>query len=221
MGYASVALIDDPLGPMMWVAAFLLGIGQASAIVSAGVLIGQVAPEGDKGTVFGTYGVAGSAGIVTLTFVGGLLFDAYGSRQPLYPDGRRECARGGCHLASVSAGKDKPHSEAQPAQPCASTAQVPHNPLISTTALSGRNPCSSAIWESNVSSPLDSHLVHVTARGNRAETGSRGYGRDGRTASRSGRIAAGGQGRFGLRSPGVGRRSEVRSCVPAAAPADL
>lgn len=46
VGYVSVALIDDPLGPMMWVAAFLLGIGQASAIVSAGVLIGQVAtPE--------------------------------------------------------------------------------------------------------------------------------------------------------------------------------
>ena len=82
VGYASVALIDDPLGPMMWVAAFLLGIGQASAIVSAGVLIGQVAPEGDKGTVFGTYGVAGSAGIVTLTFIGGLLYDTYGAGSP-------------------------------------------------------------------------------------------------------------------------------------------
>ena len=82
VGYISVALIDDPLGPMMWVAAVLVGIGQASAIVSAGVLIGQVAPEGYKGTVFGTYGVAGSVGIVTLTFAGGLLFDAYGAGSP-------------------------------------------------------------------------------------------------------------------------------------------
>ncbi|MYA31005.1 MAG: MFS transporter [Gammaproteobacteria bacterium] len=82
IGYGSVALIDDPLGPMMWVAAFLLGIGQASAIISAGVLIGQVAPEGYKGTVFGASNLAGSAGIVTLTFFGGLLFDAYGASSP-------------------------------------------------------------------------------------------------------------------------------------------
>ena len=82
IGYLSVALIDDPLGPMMWVAAFLLGIGQASAIISAGVLIGQVAPEGYKGTVFGASNLAGSAGIVTLTFFGGLLFDAYGASSP-------------------------------------------------------------------------------------------------------------------------------------------
>ena len=82
IGYTSVALIDDPLGPMMWAAAFLLGIGQASAIISAGVLIGQVAPEGNKGTVFGASNLAGSAGIVTLTFLGGLLFDAYGASSP-------------------------------------------------------------------------------------------------------------------------------------------
>ena len=44
----------------------------------------------------------------------------------------------------------------EPAQLCSATAQVPHTPLISTTAFSGRNPRSSAIWDSSVSSPLDS-----------------------------------------------------------------
>ena len=46
--------------------ALLTGGPEAQAVSKR--LIGQVAPEGNKGTVFGTYGVAGSTGIVTLTF---------------------------------------------------------------------------------------------------------------------------------------------------------
>jgi len=82
IGYIAVALVTDPLGPMMLVAAILVGIGEVSAVISAGVLIGQVAPEGNKGTVFGTFGFAGSLGIVTLTFIGGQVFDAYGADAP-------------------------------------------------------------------------------------------------------------------------------------------
>lgn len=82
IGYIAVGLVTDPLGPMMYVAAILVGIGEVSAILGAGVLIGQVAPEGHKGTVFGTGGFAGSLGIVTLTFAGGQVFDAYGAEAP-------------------------------------------------------------------------------------------------------------------------------------------
>ena len=82
VGYFAVAMVTDPLGPMMLVAAILVGIGEVSAVISAGVLIGQVAPEGNKGTVFGTFGLAGSLGIVTLTFIGGQVFDAYGADAP-------------------------------------------------------------------------------------------------------------------------------------------
>ena len=82
IGYIAVALVTDPLGPMMFVAAILVGIGEVSAVISAGVLIGQVAPEGNKGTVFGAFGFAGSLGIVTLTFIGGQVFDAYGAAAP-------------------------------------------------------------------------------------------------------------------------------------------
>ena len=65
------------------------------------------------------------------------------------------------------------------------TAQTPHNSLISTTAASGLNPCSSATWDSNVSRPLDATSSTWRTR-NRAGTGSRSRGLDGRTASRSG-----------------------------------
>lgn len=82
IGYIAVAMVADPLGPMMFVAAILVGIGEVSAVISAGVLIGQVAPEGNKGTVFGTFGFSGSLGIVSLTFVGGQVFDAYGAYAP-------------------------------------------------------------------------------------------------------------------------------------------
>lgn len=82
IGYVAVGLVTDPLGPVMYVAAILVGIGEVSAILGAGVLIGQVAPEGHKGTVFGTGGFAGSLGIITLTFAGGQVFDAYGAEAP-------------------------------------------------------------------------------------------------------------------------------------------
>lgn len=75
-GYATLGLVADPLGRSMIYAAILAGIGEASAVVSAGVLVGQEAPARIRGTVIGTFALAGSAGMICLTFLGGQLFDA-------------------------------------------------------------------------------------------------------------------------------------------------
>lgn len=81
-GYATLGLVDDPLGRPMIYAAILAGIGEASAIVCAGVLIGQEAPPAYRGVVFGTYGLAGSVGMICLTSLGGWVFDAVAPSAP-------------------------------------------------------------------------------------------------------------------------------------------
>jgi MFS family permease len=82
VGYATLGFVDDPLGRGMIYAAMLAGIGEASAVVCAGVLIGQEAPAAIRGTVIGTYSLAGSLGMICLTFLGGQLFDAIAPSAP-------------------------------------------------------------------------------------------------------------------------------------------
>jgi MFS family permease len=82
VGYTMLGLVEDPLGRSMILASMLAGIGEASAVVSAGVLIGQEAPAAFRGAVFGTYGLAGSAGMICLTFMGGQVFDSVAPSAP-------------------------------------------------------------------------------------------------------------------------------------------
>jgi MFS family permease len=82
IGYVTLGQIDDPFGAWMIPAAMLAGIGEASAVVAAGVLIGQEAPAAARGVVIGTFGVAGSIGMVMLSGVGGQLFDSFGGGSP-------------------------------------------------------------------------------------------------------------------------------------------
>jgi MFS family permease len=44
LGYGSIAIVEDPLGPLMYVCAILLGIGQMSVMLASQTLIGQEAP---------------------------------------------------------------------------------------------------------------------------------------------------------------------------------
>jgi MFS family permease len=81
-GYTILGLVDDPLGSGMVATAMLAGIGEASAVVCAGVLIGQEAPAPVRGTVFGTFSLAGSFGMICLTFAGGQAFDAIAPGAP-------------------------------------------------------------------------------------------------------------------------------------------
>ena len=63
-------------------AAMAAGIGEASAIVCSGVLIGQEAPRDKRGVVIGVFGLAGSVGMICLTSLGGLLFDRFAGGAP-------------------------------------------------------------------------------------------------------------------------------------------
>jgi len=82
IGYSALGQVADPFGPWMLPASMLAGIGEASAVVAAGVLIGQEAPAPTRGTLIGVFGLCGSLGIVCLTFAGGLVFDAFGRQAP-------------------------------------------------------------------------------------------------------------------------------------------
>ncbi|MEO7386151.1 MAG: MFS transporter [Gammaproteobacteria bacterium] len=82
LGYSALGQVTDPFGPWMLPAAMAAGIGEASAVVAAGVLIGQEAPPATRGTLIGVFGLCGSLGIVCLTYAGGLVFDAVGRSAP-------------------------------------------------------------------------------------------------------------------------------------------
>ncbi len=81
-GYLALGLVDDALGSAMIIAVIVAGLGEASAVVSAGTLIGQEAPAEDRGAVLGTFTLAGSSGQILLTVAGGQLFDAVGPHAP-------------------------------------------------------------------------------------------------------------------------------------------
>lgn len=82
VGYFALGQIDDPFGRWIPVACVLAGMGEASAMIAGGVLIGQEAPARGRGAVLGTYSLMGAAGIMLLTFSGGILFDRVGKTAP-------------------------------------------------------------------------------------------------------------------------------------------
>jgi len=75
VGYFSLWLVPDPLGPFMFGAAALIGVGEMSANLSATSLIGQEAPERGRGAVLGMWSWFGAAGILCIALIGGWLFD--------------------------------------------------------------------------------------------------------------------------------------------------
>jgi len=82
LGIASVAYFWVGFSPSPIVAAFipaaiLLGIGEFSAIMSGAALVGQSAPEDIRGSVIGLFNFCGSFGILCITLLGGILFDAW------------------------------------------------------------------------------------------------------------------------------------------------
>ena len=82
VGYLLLGQIDNPFGSVMLIACVFAGMGEASAMMAGGVLIGQEAPAKSRGAVLGTYSLMGAAGIMFLTFIGGQLFDKVGQTAP-------------------------------------------------------------------------------------------------------------------------------------------
>jgi MFS family permease len=82
IGYLSLFLLDDPLGPMMWVCAVLVGIGEMSANLASLTLIGSEAPVKGRGAVIGLFSLCGAIGILIVAKVGGTLSATYGPVAP-------------------------------------------------------------------------------------------------------------------------------------------
>lgn len=81
-GYLSLYLLNDPLGPMMWVCAVLVGMGEMSANLASLTLIGSVAPVKGRGAVIGLFSLCGAVGILMVAKIGGSLSTVYGSIAP-------------------------------------------------------------------------------------------------------------------------------------------
>ena len=77
VGYGSLALISDPLGTAMIPAAIFLGLGQMAVMLASQTLIGQEAPQEQRGAVMGMYSLCGALGIMFITRVGGEVFDLW------------------------------------------------------------------------------------------------------------------------------------------------
>ena len=77
VGYGSLALISDPLGTAMIPAAIFLGLGQMAVMLASQTLIGQEAPQEQRGAVMGMYSLCGALGIMFITKVGGEVFDLW------------------------------------------------------------------------------------------------------------------------------------------------
>ena len=82
MGLAGIAYLwvgfsPDPLASVFIPAALLLGMGEASAIMSGAALVGQEASEDIRGSVVGLFNFCGSVGTLIIAVVCGFLFDVW------------------------------------------------------------------------------------------------------------------------------------------------
>ena len=76
-GYIWVGFSPSPIAMAFIPAAILLGVGEISAMLSGGALIGQEAPVDIRGSVLGVFNLCGSVGILCITLVAGYVFDAW------------------------------------------------------------------------------------------------------------------------------------------------
>lgn len=75
IGYASLGVLENPIGNGMYIAAAFVGAGEMAANISATSLIGKEAPERGRGAVLGLFSLFGAVGIMVVGLVGGWLFD--------------------------------------------------------------------------------------------------------------------------------------------------
>jgi MFS family permease len=76
VGFGAVGLIENPLDPAVKPLFILLGIGQASCFYASQALIGQEAPQENRGAVIGAFSACGAIGVLIANGVGGRLFDS-------------------------------------------------------------------------------------------------------------------------------------------------
>lgn len=77
VGYFLFGLQDSPFGNSSMAIAFVLGIGQVSAILAGTTLVGQEADPEITGVTLGVWAFCGALGIMAGSLLGGLLFDLW------------------------------------------------------------------------------------------------------------------------------------------------
>jgi MFS family permease len=78
VGYGGLCLVNDPLNdPLFFGWLVLLGIGVISPVLASQALLGQETLPELRGSVNGLFAAAGAVGILSISLVGGFLFDIW------------------------------------------------------------------------------------------------------------------------------------------------
>ena len=82
VSYITIGLVRDPVGPAMYAASAMMGIGEMSGVLASQSLVGQVSAERARGAIIGVFSMFGAAGILLATWLGGKVFDAWRPSAP-------------------------------------------------------------------------------------------------------------------------------------------
>lgn len=82
VGYALIGWAPDPFARSFIPIAVLLGMGEVSVIVAGGALFGQEAKIDMRGTLVGVFNTMGGIGIIAVSGIGGVIYDALGRSTP-------------------------------------------------------------------------------------------------------------------------------------------
>ena len=78
VGYGGLCIVDDPMNnPLFYGWLVLLGIGVISPVLAAQALLGQETLPELRGSVNGIFAAAGAVGILSISVIGGYLFDVW------------------------------------------------------------------------------------------------------------------------------------------------
>jgi MFS family permease len=75
IAYGSTLLVKNPMDPIIFLVAVLIGMGEMSGMIASSVLIAQHAKSEIRGSVIGIFSFCGAIGIMVATGLGGQLFD--------------------------------------------------------------------------------------------------------------------------------------------------
>lgn len=99
IGYTLLGLQVNPFGPLGYLGAVLVGIGQMSVILTVTGLMGQETPIDVRGSVIGFASLCGAAGILATSLAGGYIYDHWMISGPVILTGIANLAVFGFALA--------------------------------------------------------------------------------------------------------------------------
>lgn len=124
-GYVWIGLLDEPMGPVAWPAAVVLGMGQVAAILSATALVGQEADDASLGSVSGFFTLSGAVGILLATKTGGLIYDAWMPGGPFLVTGLLNLLVMLAALLTMATGRHRPAARPAAADPAGQSLPLP------------------------------------------------------------------------------------------------